>query len=56
MIPALKAMTARFTGNETWALTRPPLTALSGSQVASLMADLETIGFDIATNGDCVTA
>ena len=56
MIPALKAMTARFTGNETWALPRPPLTALSGSQVASLMSDLETIGFDIATNGDCVTA
>ena len=56
MIPALKAMTARFTGDDDWALTRPPLTALSDDQVASLMADLEAIGFDIATNGDCVTA
>ncbi|HIM87356.1 MAG TPA: dihydrodipicolinate synthase family protein [Gammaproteobacteria bacterium] len=56
MIPALKAMTARFTKRPSWALTRPPLVPLSDKQATALLSDLDTISFDIETNGDCVNA
>ena len=56
MIPALKAMTARFTKEVGWAVTRPPLMPLSPDQATALMSDLDDIGFDIATNGDSVYA
>ena len=55
MIPALKAMTARFTDKPSWALTRPPLMPLSDEQVKGLFSDLDAISFDIETNGDCVS-
>jgi hypothetical protein len=55
MIPALKAMTARFTDKPSWALTRPPLMPLSDEQVKGLVSDLDAISFDIETNGDCVS-
>jgi 4-hydroxy-tetrahydrodipicolinate synthase len=56
MIPALKAMTAEFTGQPNWALTRPPLMPLSDKQATALLSDLDKISFDIGSNGDCVTA
>ena len=56
MIPALKAMTAEFTGQPNWAITRPPLMPLSNKQATALLSDLDKISFDIGSNGDCVTA
>lgn len=56
MVPALKAMTARFADSADWARPRPPLMPLDEAQAAALMADLDAIGFDMANNRDAVTA
>ncbi len=56
MIPALKIMTARFSGDAGWARTRPPLMPLDDAQAAAVLADLDAIGFDMADNRECVAA
>lgn len=45
MISALKQAIAHFGDDPQWATVRPPLVALTGEQAASLIAELERIGF-----------
>jgi 4-hydroxy-tetrahydrodipicolinate synthase len=45
MIPALKAVTARFAGDPAWRTVRPPLETLSEAQEQALLADLVEAGF-----------
>ena len=44
LIPALKAVVARDTGDETWLNTRPPITALRGDKLNQLFKQLESSG------------
>jgi 4-hydroxy-tetrahydrodipicolinate synthase len=45
MIPALKAVVARYTGDTEWGTVRPPLLEIVSDQYQSLMASLEKRGF-----------
>ena len=45
MIPALKATIAEFSGDESWAIMRPPLLALTREQRAALREALRSAGF-----------
>jgi 4-hydroxy-tetrahydrodipicolinate synthase len=45
MISALKQAIAHFGDDPQWATVRPPLVALTEEQAASLMAELDQIGF-----------
>ncbi len=47
MIPAMKAAVAAGSGHADWRVLRPPLMALEDAQSAALLADLETVGFDV---------
>ncbi|MBE7375249.1 dihydrodipicolinate synthase family protein [Pseudomonas lopnurensis] len=47
MIPALKAVTARYSGVGQWARLRPPLVELDETQCQELFASLDEIGFDM---------
>lgn len=48
MIPALKAIVARFAGDDSWASTRPPLQPLSVDQRGSLYQRLDAVGFSMS--------
>jgi 4-hydroxy-tetrahydrodipicolinate synthase len=52
VIPALKAVVARYSGEPQWSTVRPPLEELSAAQYKSLMAALEKQGFDMPGLGD----
>ncbi len=45
MIPALKAVTARFAGDPAWKTVRPPLEPLPAAQEQALLAELLDAGF-----------
>ena len=47
MIPALKAAVAYFSGDDPWAMVRPPLVALSGEQRRQLAEALHDVGFEM---------
>ena len=47
MIPALKAIVARYSGIEGWRRLRPPLVELTDAQCAELYAALDAVGFDM---------
>jgi 4-hydroxy-tetrahydrodipicolinate synthase len=47
MIPALKAIVARYHNDPDWAMVRPPLVALDRAQTAALVADLDKLGFTL---------
>jgi len=55
-IPALKAITAAFTGSPDWKITRPPLEALSEAEARRLLDALSAIGFSMADNRACHAA
>ena len=48
LIPALKKMVAHFHKTPAWEQTRPPLDVLDAEKTASLLADLEKVGFELA--------
>jgi 4-hydroxy-tetrahydrodipicolinate synthase len=48
MIPALKAIVARFAEDDSWAATRPPLQSLSAEQRESLYRQLDAAGFSMS--------
>jgi 4-hydroxy-tetrahydrodipicolinate synthase len=47
MIPALKAAVAEFSGDEEWAIVRPPLVELDASQRQALREAMRAIGFSM---------
>jgi 4-hydroxy-tetrahydrodipicolinate synthase len=47
MVPALKRIVAHFHNDPDWAAVRPPMEGLSDAQSASLIADLEKIGYSL---------
>jgi 4-hydroxy-tetrahydrodipicolinate synthase len=47
MIPALKAIVAKFAGDADWATVRPPLIELTQAQLDGLFADLKALNFDM---------
>ena len=47
MIPALKAIVARYSGVDSWRRLRPPLVALTEAQYTALYEALDTVGFDM---------
>ena len=47
MIPALKAIVARYSGIDSWRRLRPPLVALTDTQYGALCEALDSIGFDM---------
>jgi 4-hydroxy-tetrahydrodipicolinate synthase len=47
MIPALKAAVAHFSGDDGWRTVRPPLVALTETQVGALISALEPTGFSM---------
>ena len=47
MVPALKRIVAHFHNDPDWAAVRPPMERLSDAQSASLIADLEKIGYSL---------
>lgn len=47
MIPALKAIVARYSGIDSWRRLRPPLVALDESQYKALYEALDAVGFDM---------
>jgi len=47
MIPALKAMIAHWGGDPDWATMRPPLVELTAERQRSLLAELDSAGFDM---------
>ena len=47
MIPALKAIVARYSGVEGWRRLRPPLVELTDAQCAELYAALDAVGFEM---------
>jgi len=47
MIPAMKRVVAEFSGGREWGLVRPPLTALTDTVAANLMATLRAAHFDM---------
>jgi 4-hydroxy-tetrahydrodipicolinate synthase len=47
MIPALKAAIAHYSGDEAWAMVRPPLVELTDDHVDSLVSELDGAGFSM---------
>ncbi len=47
MIPALKAIVAKYAGDADWATVRPPLVELTQPQLDGLFADLKALNFDM---------
>ncbi len=47
MIPALKAIVAKFSSDADWATVRPPLVELTPAQLDGLFADLKTLDFNM---------
>jgi 4-hydroxy-tetrahydrodipicolinate synthase len=47
MIPALKAVIARYGGDPAWVTVRPPLVALTDEQRATLAAELGRAAFSM---------
>ena len=47
MIPALKAIVARYSGVDSWRRLRPPLVELTEAQCAELYAALDGVNFDM---------
>ena len=47
MIPALKSVLARYSGDPAWVTVRPPLTQLTEDQGAVLFCDLDACGFNM---------
>ena len=47
MIPALKAIVARYSGIDSWRRLRPPLVALTETQYGALYEALDSVGFDM---------
>lgn len=47
MIAALKAIVARFSGDEGWTTVRPPLVELTPAQAEGLFVDLAALDFDM---------
>ena len=47
MIPALKAIVGKFSGDADWATVRPPLVELTQGQSEGLFADLKALDFDM---------
>ena len=47
MIPALKAIVARYSGIESWRRLRPPLVELTEAQRTELYAALDAVDFDM---------
>jgi 4-hydroxy-tetrahydrodipicolinate synthase len=47
MIPALKAIVAKYSGDADWATVRPPLIELTQAQLDGLFADLKALNFDM---------
>jgi 4-hydroxy-tetrahydrodipicolinate synthase len=52
MIPALKAVIARYGGDAAWATVRPPLVALTAEQRAALAAELGRAAFTMPGLGE----
>lgn len=48
LIPALKSIAARHTGDKSWLVTRPPVVPLSASEEAALFAALDGTQFKLA--------
>ena len=48
LVPALKAIMARHTGNQNWLSMRPPLTALSPADSKALFDTIDRIDLDLA--------
>ncbi|MEI6303324.1 MAG: dihydrodipicolinate synthase family protein [Betaproteobacteria bacterium] len=47
MIPALKAIVAKFSGDPDWATVRPPLVENTQAQLDGMFAELKTLNFDM---------
>ena len=47
MIPALKAIVAKFSDDPEWSTVRPPLVENTQAQLAGLFADLKALNFDM---------
>jgi 4-hydroxy-tetrahydrodipicolinate synthase len=47
VIPALKAIVARYSGDEGWTAVRPPLVELSSARREPLLAELAALGFEM---------
>lgn len=47
MIPALKAVVARYSGHDGWASLRPPLVELGEDKRAALFSQLDALGFEM---------
>jgi 4-hydroxy-tetrahydrodipicolinate synthase len=47
VIPALKAVVARFTGDSAWGTLRPPLVPLAEERAEALVAELKGLGFEM---------
>lgn len=45
MIPAMKGVMAAFTGEGSWSVVRPPLTAMAAADLAGLLDKLTAVGF-----------
>jgi 4-hydroxy-tetrahydrodipicolinate synthase len=52
MIPALKAVIARYGGDAAWVTVRPPLVALTPEQRAALAAELGRAAFTMPGLGE----
>ena len=52
MIPALKAVIARYGGDAAWVTVRPPLVALTAEQRAALAAELGRAAFTMPGLGE----
>ena len=52
MIPALKAVIARYGGDSAWVTVRPPLVALTPEQRAALAAELGRAAFTMPGLGE----
>ena len=55
MIPALKAIVARYSGVDSWRRLRPPLVELTEAQCAELYAALDGVNFDMPGLADSAT-
>ncbi|HET7158727.1 MAG TPA: dihydrodipicolinate synthase family protein, partial [Burkholderiales bacterium] len=47
MIPALKAVIAHYAKDPAWTTVRPPLVELGKEQAGKVIADLESLGFEM---------
>jgi 4-hydroxy-tetrahydrodipicolinate synthase len=47
LVPALRALTARRTGKDSWRAPRPPLEALGAADTAQLIEQLASVGFTV---------